>query len=672
MENSRKIRLIPILLSLFIMSACGNSREEGDFSEGEQLYYGAYEEGGSEELFLLAAETMSAPWSGLALQELSRSYLSRPVPPSLGKITRLWKRYLDRYGYDPYSREIRLRIALLDGQDPSGSPLVEEGEADDFSLYLFDLSRHRSDNYSPLYDYLDGDVDESDLSFLIYYLGQENLLDRIPRPFLDWLTMKQLVLRGEYAAASDRLAALEISPAVTSRGGYYRDAWRVVLALRDRESILSSWEGREAFLEGKERWSLLFYGGLCRRSRGQNLSAGALMERALPQAPDGFSRDRTLWYRLDCLEKGGGDLLAALTERPENWENPSFFDDLVERAVSAAVFRGDWKGLLQMEEILEEKGSGDSRDLIGWTLARAIRSGYVALPGEEEISRYRLIVERSRGTLYTVMAEFVTTGEITYYRSLRRSGLEGQGGNNPLAEQVFRGLISRNLMEASREWYEGEGSRLSSASLREYAYLLRRNGAYLESIRVMGTLAKREGYLRSREDLALLYPLEYAGSIEYWSGRYALPRTLVQALIKTESGYDKDIVSYAGAIGLSQLMPATAEERMALLGMEGADLTEPDVNIALGTEYLRWLFDREYIGSVVQATAAYNGGPGSVRKWNRTMGSYPPLLYMEGIPFVQTRDYVKSLVQGALVYGFLYDSRPVEEILTDLLPELTG
>ncbi|MBN2628678.1 MAG: lytic transglycosylase domain-containing protein [Spirochaetales bacterium] len=672
MGNIQKSVFGMIILFSFLLSACANSRDESQSTEGEQLFFSAFEANGSEDLLLRAAETMSAPWSGLALYELSLSYLERPVPPSLGHLVRLWKRYLNRFGYDNYSRDVRTRIALLDGQNPDGSFLLGEGEGDAFYSYLFQLSRDKTEDFAPLYDYLSGDRDEGDLSFLLYYLGKEDLLDRVPAPFVDWLTLKQLVNQKEYAAATSKLNALDLAPPVITRPGYYRDAWRVILAQRDRDRILTAWERRADTLEGDTLWALLFYDGLCRRTRGQTSTAGALLERAIPLAPDGASRDRTLWYRLDCLEKSGTDLAAAIGERASQWEDPPFFEDLIERAVSSDVFRGDWESLLSLEETLALYGSSDSRDLIEWTVARAIHEGYVTLSKEEENRRYRGIVERSGGTLYTVMAEYISAGEIAYYRSLRKGGLDMDKGSpdSSLMEEVFRGFVSRRLMEASRSLYEKEGARLSSSSLREYAYLLRRNGDYLGSIRVIGALTKREGFEGSREDLTLLYPLEYAGSIEYWSDRYSLPRTFFQALVKTESGYDKDIVSYAGAIGLSQLMPATAEERMSLLGMDGADLTEPDVNIALGTEYLRWLFDREYINSPVQAAAAYNGGPGSVRKWNRAMEGYPPLLYMEGIPFIQTRDYVKSLLQGSLVYAFLYDDKPLEELLTELLPEL--
>jgi soluble lytic murein transglycosylase-like protein len=670
MGNIQKSVFGMIILFSFLLSACANSREETLSTEGEQLYFSAFEANGSEDLLLRAAETMTAPWSGLALFELSRSYLKRPVPPSLGHLVRLWKRYLNRFGYDFYSRDVRMRIALLEGQNPEGSFLVDRDEGEAFYSYLYQLSQDNPDDYDPLYDYLDEARDEEDLSFLLYYLGKEDLLGSVPASFLDWLTLKQLVIQREYAAATSKLEALDLAPAVTTRPGYYRDAWRVILAQRDRDRILSSWERRTESLEGETLWSLLFYDGLCRRTRGQNSTAGALFERALPLAPAGPSRDRTLWYRLDCLEKSGADFASAVGERASLWEDPAYFDDLVERAVSSYVFRGDWDSLLTLEEILASYGSPDSRDLIEWTVARAVNRGYISLAPDEENRRYRQIVERSGDTLYTIMAEYISTGEIAYYRSLRKGGLDEGSETSPLMEQVFRGFVSRRLTEASRSWYETVGTGLSSSSLREYAYLLRRNGDYLESIRVMGALAKRKGFERSREDLALLYPLEYAGSIEYWSDRYALPRTFFQALVKTESGYDKDIVSYAGAVGLSQLMPATAEERMALLGMDGADLTEPDVNIALGTEYLRWLFDREYINSPVQAAAAYNGGPGSVRKWNLAMDGYPPLLYMEGIPFIQTRDYVKSLLQGSLVYAFLYGDKPLEELLTELLPEL--
>lgn len=110
------------------------------------------------------------------------------------------------------------------------------------------------------------------------------------------------------------------------------------------------------------------------------------------------------------------------------------------------------------------------------------------------------------------------------------------------------------------------------------------------------------------------------------AAKYDLPPALIKAVIRAESNFQVDAVSSAGAQGLMQLMPATAEE----LGVNNPfDIKE---NIEGGTRYLRKMLDR-FEGSVRKALAAYNAGPGTVMKYNGQ------------VPYPETRQYVKRVLR---------------------------
>ncbi len=133
--------------------------------------------------------------------------------------------------------------------------------------------------------------------------------------------------------------------------------------------------------------------------------------------------------------------------------------------------------------------------------------------------------------------------------------------------------------------------------------------------------------------------------------------SLVHALIRQESMFDFDAVSPAGALGLMQIMPATAKEVARKKGISHSTdrLTrDPAHNIRLGTAYLDQMLDR-FNGSYVLAIAAYNAGPGRVDQWIETFGdprtgAVDMVDWIEMIPIYETRNYVQRVMEGVYVY----------------------
>lgn len=123
------------------------------------------------------------------------------------------------------------------------------------------------------------------------------------------------------------------------------------------------------------------------------------------------------------------------------------------------------------------------------------------------------------------------------------------------------------------------------------------------------------------ERLELLSSLPYAGLIERAASRYSLDELLLAAVIEVESAFDAEAVSPVGALGLMQVMPSTAQ----LYSTQ--DPLEPAVNVDLGARYLSTMIEA-FDGDLELALAAYNAGPGNVRRFN-------------GVPpFSETRKYV--------------------------------
>jgi soluble lytic murein transglycosylase len=153
------------------------------------------------------------------------------------------------------------------------------------------------------------------------------------------------------------------------------------------------------------------------------------------------------------------------------------------------------------------------------------------------------------------------------------------------------------------------------------------------------------------------YPLAYTAQVTQHTAVNSLPESLVYALIRAESCFTPAVKSPAGAIGLMQLMPATAKVTAREKGsFNPARLTTPDYNIMLGTRHFRALL-KGFDGDVVYSVAAYNAGTTAVERWRKKLKGLKKDEFIESIPYQETRDYVKKVYASAATYRQLYGLR---------------
>ena len=150
------------------------------------------------------------------------------------------------------------------------------------------------------------------------------------------------------------------------------------------------------------------------------------------------------------------------------------------------------------------------------------------------------------------------------------------------------------------------------------------------------------------------YPIKYSEFVEAASKKYSVPKRIIYAVIKTESGYDATAVSSSGAIGLMQIKPETFAEISEKLGdsYETGMMYDPETNIRYGTYYLSYLYKLYEDWDIV--FAAYNAGMGNVSKWLED----PELFDKNGgllhIPYEETEKYVDRVNDAIKKYVELY------------------
>ena len=172
------------------------------------------------------------------------------------------------------------------------------------------------------------------------------------------------------------------------------------------------------------------------------------------------------------------------------------------------------------------------------------------------------------------------------------------------------------------------------------------------------------------DDLELRFPLLYRDTIEANAAQYGVDPSWVYGVVRQESAFVVDARSQAGALGLMQLMPSTGRltgRKLNIRIRNNRALLDIENNLRLGMGYLKEVLGRNN-GNQVLATASYNAGPNRVSSW---MPEQPmdADIWVETIPYNETRDYVKNVMSYTTVYNYRLENHPVR--LSTRMPGVT-
>ena len=329
----------------------------------------------------------------------------------------------------------------------------------------------------------------------------------------------------------------------------------------------------------------------------------------------------------------------------------------------------------------------DSRvdeDVFGWRLRAALEDDdwkrildwTAGTPPQDELTRGQWFYWRGRALEETGQTDAANemyrriAGMRDYYGFLAadRLGAAYAIDHRPLPEdlQTWQKIADSPGMVRARELY---ALGMTYSARREWQHAINNMTTYQMQIaamiasnwgwydRVIITMGKAQAF----DDLVLRFPTPYEERLNRYADKRGLDLSWVFALVRAESAFMEDARSPSGALGLMQVMPATGHETAKNIGwknLRSTDLLRADANIPIGTAYLRQMVDR-FNGNLTLATAAYNAGPGSVSSWLPRTGCVEPDVWVEKIPFNETRGYVRRI----LYYASIYDWRLRRDII---------
>jgi len=498
-------------------------------------------------------------------------------------------------------------------------------------------------------------------------------------------------------------------------------------------------------LEELIRFRLLFYAARIARQRGFPESI-ELFERALsralavpPQTKGGINAgginseqtDACIWYILNTsLARDSGRIIHYLESYIPYWRDDSYYSDVMDKLARELLLKRKWTDIIDIFALVKDR-PGVIGAKFAWITGRAIQEGFLS-PREMEHARGALNSAALGGEAQDEAEAYIRIaynnaplgapsldearlfdGKALYYRSLSAAMLgepffalteepvssrtakttaktqpKAGGSGESVVMQFLLGFFRNGAAKFAARYIRMMESGLSPEELRRLAEALGDEGLYQESMRLVSLYTKQDSYKLERRDLELLYPRPFVEQVNQYAQETGIGPSKLFGLIRTESAFNPDAISRSGAIGLTQLIPATAEETAArilrrggpdytrrfdkdgiddisgdtdadgtnggLIASEvGVDLLDPGANIHMGAAYLAYLEER--MGDPLLALLAYNGGMNRIRRWRNSMPvKFPPDLFLETVEYAETMEYGRSVMGAAAMYKALY------------------
>jgi soluble lytic murein transglycosylase len=390
---------------------------------------------------------------------------------------------------------------------------------------------------------------------------------------------------------------------------------------------------------------------ILKRTQTSSLSALKLFEQHQNELTSeqrqyaGFAVGAALWRRSDArawpLMQQGWSTLA---EQPE--------DNLLV-AARETLRQNDWEKLLDVIQKMPMALKKDPSWRYWQAIAlaqngRSFEANAIFNDLKKEFNFYGLLSRETLGEMIIVPA----ASSVTLTPS-RRQELDQNDGMQRSYTLLRAGLRAEAVTEWSAAMRGKSDSELIQAALHA------RESGFLDR---MIAAADRT---QSSHDFSLRFPAAFKEFVIPAAQEKALNPWWVLGLIRQESRFIPDIRSSAGATGLMQIMPATGKMLARHIGVRPSGslpLTDIDLNIRLGTAYMRQLHD-QFNGSALLASAAYNAGPSRAVAWRSTLTrKIEGAAFVESIPFNETRDYVKRVLTNAVLYHAVHTGEPAPSL----------
>ena len=417
-------------------------------------------------------------------------------------------------------------------------------------------------------------------------------------------------------------------------------------------------------------------------------------ENAIASAQSPSQKDNALWYLLNTsLNFSINSIINSIGTYAQEWNDAEYFEDFFEQLVTALLAAGRWNEFGRIYKAIDGYASDLTTAQFAYIYGRLIQEGLASGTKQEETDAFKRACRGGSSVYYKLLAAY-------------RLGL----GKNPVELQKIlcapTGIQENQSKKAAKttktpdssfesllmgyayfgfpeliytEWQKNQGENLSTETNFYLADFLAKcgepvkNDYYTQSLRIAARAQRNASERITREQLKLVYPNFYNLYVSKYCSEFKMNESVMYALIRSESFFDADIMSSAGAVGLTQLMELTASDIARRFKIQDYSLTDPETNICFGTWYLGNLISR-CDNSPLLGFFSYNAGITRVRRWLQSSliefgkkSNMPLDLFLETIPFAETREYGRKLVSATIAYDWLDSPARFDQTVEELL-----
>ena len=416
-------------------------------------------------------------------------------------------------------------------------------------------------------------------------------------------------------------------------------------------------------------------------------------ESAIAAAGNASQKDNALWYLLTTsLNFSMNSIISSIGQYSREWSDGEYFEDFFEQLVTAMLAAGRWDEFGSIYKAIDGYASDLTTAQFAYLYGRLIREGLAHGNEQEAVTAFKRACQGGTSVYYKSLAAYqlglgnepIELQKVlcapTSAKASSAAAKDAESSIDRDFETLLLGYAYFGFPELIyQEWQKNQGQNLSTEINFYLADFLSKcadkenNDYYVQSLRIAARTQRNATSQIKREELALVYPRFYDDFVEHYCGEYNLDESMMYALIRSESFFDADIMSSAGAVGLTQLMELTASDIARRFKIQDYSLTDPEINIRFGTYYLSNLISR-CDNSPLLGFFSYNAGITRVRRWLQSSliefgkkSNMPLDLFLETVPFAETREYGRKLISATIAYDWLDSSAGFNETVEALL-----